>query len=766
MTSMKKNIAKCTLYAAMVMIVASHLPWLYMTIVYPVLRYGIMACMATAALCTFSLDKICSKRFMRLFILCIALVAVEAVCFRLLGLRFVLTDLTELMVAFLCIIVGIGIDEDTHFWSNVCYFYTVGLIIMTVINCFYFANGLYIPEYYLVDKGKNQIGGLLAICAAADFFFAIHLKSQRKYFITLFVIVMLLLLIIRARSDFFAVLACVLLLAAKDAKLNWKWGIKPVLTVMGVLLICYILYSGFIGDELMTFMVGGKRDNSIEQISSHRWERNYQGINYFLQNPIHGEENDPSGILLIHNYLLLRLVRYGLWSFPIIGFYLFFGIMTICALFRQRRSDIRDFGYVACTIPLIVSLAEPNFPYGPGTVQMLAFMLLGASLQAYDTIPPRRKKQKEKRILHLSNDFIFSKVHAELYRKLDDKGVKQIVYTPIRKKELEGRNRFEGKNTEIIYSYILRPWHRIFFNLKIDRITRDIVRKTDLSEVTCIHASNLFSDGAVALALKKRYGIPYIVAVRNTDINVFLKYTPYLWWVHRAVINEADRVIFISPNLQRRLASHRTLRDMQDSIRSKGTVVCNGLNDYWLSHLHPDPAQHSINHSIIYVGNFDRNKNVVRLANAVVQLANEIPDISLNLVGCGNRDKTLNMKAQQHPGIIVSHGPVYDKKALLELYRQNSVFAMPSLHETFGLVYVEALSQGLSVLYSENEGIDGLFDEKIGKRVTPTSTESIVNGLRSLLTQPQQYRTLPPERFDGFNWSDIADEYIRLYEVD
>lgn len=763
---MKKNIAKYTLYAAMVMIIASHLPWLYMTIVYPILRYGIMACMATAALCTFSLDKLCSKRFMRLFIVCIAIVAVEAVCFRLLGLRFVLTDLSELMVACLCIVIGIGIDEDIRFWSNVCYFYTVGLIIMTVINCFYFAKGLYIPEYYLVDKGKNQIGGLLAICAAADFFFAIHLKSQRTHFMTMFIIIMLLLLIIRARSDFFAVLACVLLLTAKDGKLNWKWGVKPVLTVLGIMLICYILYSGFIGDELKTFMVGGKRDNSIEQISSHRWERNYQGINYFLQNPIHGEEKETSGILLIHNYLLLRLVRYGIWSFPIIGFYLFFGIKTICVLFRQRRSDIREVGYVACTIPLIVSLAEPNFPYGPGTVQMLAFVLLGASLQAYDTVPERHKKPKEKKILHLSNDFIFSKVHSELYRKLDDKGVNQIVYTPIRKKELEGRNRFDGKNTAIIYSYILRPLHRIFFNLKIDKITRDIVRKIDLSEVSYIHASNLFSDGAVALALKKRYGIPYIVAVRNTDINVFLKYTPYLWWVHRAVIKEADRVIFITPTLQRRLASHWTLRSMQETLQSKGKVICNGLNDYWLSHLHPDPAQRSLNHSIIYVGNFDRNKNVVRLADAVLQLAAEIPDVRLNLVGSGNRAKALNGKAQQHPGIIVNHGPVYDKEKLQELYRQNSVFAMPSLHETFGLVYVEALSQGLSVLYSENEGIDGLFDENVGESVTPTSTESIVNGLRSLLMQPQQYRTLPPDRFAEFNWSDIADEYVRLYEDD
>ncbi len=41
---------------------------------------------------------------------------------------------------------------------------------------------------------------------------------------------------------------------------------------------------------------------------------------------------------------------------------------------------------------------------------------------------------------------------------------------------------------------------------------------------------------------------------------------------------------------------------------------------------------------------------------------------------------------------------------------------MPSRAETFGLVYVEALLNGLPILYTKNEGIDEMYDN-VGEAV-------------------------------------------------
>lgn len=763
---MKQKIAKSCLFITLALVTASFLPWVYLTKIYYIFRYIIMALMGTSVVLTFSVEKYCSARFMRLFLLTIVLVGIEFVCFHLFGHRYRPEDLSQLIVAFLCIGIGIGMDEDIHFWANVSYYYTLILIVMTLINCFYWAGGLYIPEHYMLDEGKNQIGGMLAIAAAATFFFGVKIKEQRTPYMVVFALAFLALLLIRARSDFFAVLLCALFIAGKDLDWRWKWNLKTVLTILGIIVIGYILYTGFIGDELTRFMVGGKSSSDLDVLTSNRMERNKMGIDALIHDPLAGEMEEESGILLIHNYILLRLVRYGIWSLPLVGFYIYFGILTIVVLFRERKTDIRDAGFVACVVPLLVSFVEPNFPYGPGSVQMLAFVLLGATFHARQ-VPPKREPVKGGKVLHICNDFTYSKVHTELYQKLDQQGVEQIIYTPIRKKELEGLNRFDGEHTRIIYSYILRPLHKVFFNLKIDKICKDIAKQVNLEEISYVHATNLFSDGAVALRLKEQYGIPFITAVRNADVNAFLRYTPHLWWVHRAVIRKADHIISITPALQNRLNNHWTLCGMREEVKAKNIVIANGINDYWLNHLHLDMAQHGLNHHIVYVGNFDDNKNVVRLVEAVLSLKKEIPDIHLDLVGgTGNMEAKVLALVQQHPETLAYLGKIYEKDKLQVVYDQNSVFAMPSLTETFGLVYVEALSQGLSVLYTKGEGIDGLFEEHIGEAVIPTSLESIVNALRALLTHPEDYQTVPQARFSDFDWHSIAQKYQALYSAE
>ena len=294
-------------------------------------------------------------------------------------------------------------------------------------------------------------------------------------------------------------------------------------------------------------------------------------------------------------------------------------------------------------------------------------------------------------------------------------------------------------------------------------IAKDVAKQVDLSHIACTHATNLFSDGAVALYLKRHYGIPYIVAVRNTDLNAFLRYAPHLWWVHRAVIRDADKVVFISPALQRRLTNHWTLAGMRDLLRDKSLLIHNGVNEYWLNHIQPSPAAPDSSHNVLYVGLFDDNKNVLRLMQAVLQLKTDIPDIHLDLVGGdGNREQEVLALVKQHPETFRYRGKIYDKSELQKVYAENRVFAMPSLHETFGLVYVEALTQGLSLLYTRNEGIDGLFHDEVGIAVNPQSTTDIACALRNLMLHPNDYTTSTVD-FSLFHWADIAHTYSNIY---
>ena len=60
----------------------------------------------------------------------------------------------------------------------------------------------------------------------------------------------------------------------------------------------------------------------------------------------------------------------------------------------------------------------------------------------------------------------------------------------------------------------------------------------------------------------------------------------------------------------------------------------------------------------------------------------------------------------------------------------------PSLRETYGLVYAEALFAGLPILFSKDRGIDGyLLNETIGYACDPHSVSDIAHGIEYLLTR-------------------------------
>lgn len=752
----KQKIAKTLVATILCLSTIMFLPWIYLTPIYYIMRYAIMAMTAAAFVLTFSLTRFMSMRFVRLLLLTIACMLLV---FLIIPVRT--SDIVQLVIAMITLSIGSGLDWNEREWANISYGYTVLMIAVTICNSIFYAGGLYVPEHYMFDEGKNQVGAMVAIGATACFYFGTKLKEERvPYFVVTF-LALLSIVLIRARADCFALIAMILLITAKEADFNVKWNVKTILTVLSLLLIGYIIYNGFISDELHTFMHGGKSGSGINDLTTRRWARNQKGMDIIMHHHSMEELKNPMKIPFIHNYPLLRLARYSFFAIPLLLFYIYFGISTLVEVFRSRKSQIRQAGWIVCCVPLLISFAEPNFPYGPGLVQMLAFLLLGFSLRPDSGQKCQQPKQGGK-VLHICNDFFYSKVHSNLYQELDKAGVDQIVFSPVQKATPEN-HRFEGEHTTIQYAHILKPLHKIFFFHKIDRTVREIEKTVDLSQISCCHATTLFSDGMVAMELCQRHGIPYIVAVRNCDMNAFLRYMPHLWWVHRGVMQLADKVVFIAPALRKRLLAHPTLLGMKNEVNQKSLVLPNGINEFWIQNLQTERNLDDP-HSVMYAGIFNRNKNLPRLIRAMEALRGKYPNLIFDVAGEGgdNEEQVFEMMAARFDWIRY-HGKITDLEKMKNLYRANSIFVMPSKSETFGLVYLEALSQGLSVMWSRGEAIDGMFSEKVGESVNPLSIKDITEKLDLLLGQPDRYKTLPAETFESFRWPTIAQKYISIY---
>jgi len=367
--------------------------------------------------------------------------------------------------------------------------------------------------------------------------------------------------------------------------------------------------------------------------------------------------------------------------------------------------------------------------------------------------------------LHICNDFSFTKVHKNLYTHLDDLGLGQVIYNPIRQNTPIGNNtiKFKSPNSKIIYSKMLKKYHRIFFNRKINFLFKDIVRKCDLKNIDIIHATTLFSDGALALKIFKTYNIPYIVAVRGTDVNAFLKYRPDLFFILREILIHAREIVYLSSSIKNQFEKKIYIKLTNIKFKDKTQVIYNGIDTFWLSNI-CSKKEIKNPYKILYVGRFDKNKNTIKLISAIKELKKEYPNLEVELVGKdgANEEKVLSL-SKSHNGFITYNGPKYDKNELKKVFLSNHIFAMPSHSETFGLVYLEALSQGLPILCSKNQGIDGTFNFKIGEFAKPNSVKSIVDSLREIILNYNTYQ-LNKIDFAEFHWEKIAHNYINIYK--
>lgn len=368
------------------------------------------------------------------------------------------------------------------------------------------------------------------------------------------------------------------------------------------------------------------------------------------------------------------------------------------------------------------------------------------------------------KVLHISNGYADSKVHSNLTRALDDFGVEQTVYCPVREKRLLGKNRFEGKNIDFVYSYCIKSWYKYVYHFKRWMLYRDMKRKVDLRQFDAVYAPTFFSDGGLALKVKKEYEIPYIVAIRNTDINFYIKKLKHTYKTGREIALNASKIVFISKGEMKEFVESKFTKPIYDKIKEKIVFQPNGIEDYW--HQHIVHSQHE-GHDILYVGDFSPNKNITRLSEAVMQVRLEkgYEDARLIIVGgekfgkTRKNDENVRQLINNHLDAIIALGEIYDKDKLAEVMKTSALFAMPSIHETFGLVYIEALSQNLPVIYSKGQGIDGIFDNSVGISVDALSVEEIKNAILKILNNQEFYSNKNVD-FKLFKWEEIGYNYL------
>lgn len=368
------------------------------------------------------------------------------------------------------------------------------------------------------------------------------------------------------------------------------------------------------------------------------------------------------------------------------------------------------------------------------------------------------------RVLHINCNYIYSSLHQNMISGLEKQNVSNHVIVPVYSRNIKTADSY---GVQIIRCF--NKWDRIWFGFKQRKIFKAVKQVTHGMQFDCIHAYTLFSDGNCAMKLSKEYGIPYVVAVRNTDVNTFFKYMPHLRGIGITVLENASRVFFLSETYKQQVISRYVPKHLQKYILEKSMIIPNGIDDYWLINKYKERNMDKIvdrlvKHKLrlIYAGNIDRNKNIRTTIRAMRSLENDGWTVDFEVIGDVVEENEYSKIKNEHNVKYIEKLP---KEQLIERYRNADIFVMPSHTETFGLVYAEAMSQGLPVLYTEGQGFDGQFSEGIvGYHVDSDDYKDVAEKIKKIVKNYTKISKKCIELVDAFDWANITKVYCTVYE--
>lgn len=171
---------------------------------------------------------------------------------------------------------------------------------------------------------------------------------------------------------------------------------------------------------------------------------------------------------------------------------------------------------------------------------------------------------------------------------------------------------------------------------------------------------------------------------------------------------------------------------------------------------------------LLHVGSIQPRKNIISLIRAFENLkanGNEL----LKLVICGGcgwmcGDTIESAKKSKFSKDIIFTGDVKGE-ILCELYRNATVFVMPSLYEGFGLPVIEAMKQGTPCAVSGNSSLEEISNNA-AVLFNPKDALDIEEKLRALLCDGKLRAELSKEgieRAKQFLWEKSARKHLETF---
>ncbi|CCY63760.1 MAG: glycosyltransferase family 4 protein [Candidatus Gastranaerophilaceae bacterium] len=207
----------------------------------------------------------------------------------------------------------------------------------------------------------------------------------------------------------------------------------------------------------------------------------------------------------------------------------------------------------------------------------------------------------------------------------------------------------------------------------------------------------------------EKLGLPFVAGIHNSDLEVLTNpvYSFYFKNRLKTALYKAKAVACRSYVIEQKLIN------LLPDLKNKTFAVPSGIDENLITELRSAPLRNPV--KVLTCAQFKKRKNI----DKVIEACKGLESFELTVIGDGKEFEKLKRidKSVKFTGRL-SHNKV------LEKMRESDVFILPSVNETFGMVYLEAMSQGCITVCTKDDGISGIIkDGENGFLTLPISTE-------------------------------------------
>lgn len=242
----------------------------------------------------------------------------------------------------------------------------------------------------------------------------------------------------------------------------------------------------------------------------------------------------------------------------------------------------------------------------------------------------------------------------------------------------------------------------------------DVKKKIPYIEKYDIIVSHMPSGNIFAEKFKGKL----ICGVHISDLKVLTEpiYSIYFKQKLLKTFRRAEKLVCRSPHIEEKLLK------IYPEFKNKTIVINSGIDENLIIKREPNFNEKI---KVLSVANLIKRKNIDKLIQACKSLEN----IELTIIGDGEERKHLE-KIDKN---VIFKGHL-EKEKVLEEMRNSDIFILPSVNETLGLVYLEALASGCITVGTINDGTSGIIKDEENGFLTKPTVKDIKNTLEKIIS--------------------------------